>query len=69
MNGLRRLYIERGFSAASLARRLETSGSLISRWETGKYQPGLRSLLALARVLDVSLEEVVGALLVEAEEE
>lgn len=44
---------KRGFTQASLAERMGVEQPTIQRWETGKREPDLGQLLALAEALDV----------------
>ena len=56
---LRKERAERGLSLRELARRLEVSPSLVSQIETGKIQPSVRTLYAIASELGVSLDEMI----------
>ena len=51
----------RGLSGAELARQAEISPQMLSDIETGKKEGSLRTLRALARVLQVDLDELVPA--------
>lgn len=55
---LREQRVERGLSLRELARRLEVSPSLVSQIETGKVQPSVRTLYAMASELGISLDDV-----------
>lgn len=44
---------EKGFTQASLAERLGVEQPTVQRWETGKREPDLDQLVALAEALDV----------------
>lgn len=55
---LREQRLERGLSLRELARRLEVSPSLVSQIETGKVQPSVRTLYAIAGELGISLDDV-----------
>jgi len=50
----------RKWHRAHLARRLGVPRTRLAFWERGQYQPPLSMLLALGRVLEVSIEELVG---------
>ena len=50
----------RKWQRAHLARRLGVSRARLAFWERGQYQPPLSMLLALGRVLEVSVEELAG---------
>lgn len=58
---LREQRVARGLSLRELARRLDVSPSLVSQIETGKIQPSVRTLYAMASALAVSLDDVFGA--------
>jgi transcriptional regulator with XRE-family HTH domain len=58
---LREKRVERGLSLRELARRLDVSPSLVSQIETGKIQPSVRTLYAMAGTLGVSLDDVFAA--------
>jgi len=49
----------RGFSLRELATRLGVSASLISQVETGRANPSVSTLYAIAAELDVSLDELL----------
>lgn len=57
---LRSLRQGRGLSLAQLSERTGISVSTLSRLETGARVPGLEHLVALARVHEVSLDDLVG---------
>lgn len=48
----------RKWQRAHLARRLGVSRARLAFWERGQHQPPLSMLLALGRVLEVSIEEL-----------
>lgn len=59
----RRTYIaewreSRGLTQMEMAARLETTDVTISRWETGKRQPDINALAAIAEALDVDLTDL-----------
>jgi transcriptional regulator with XRE-family HTH domain len=56
---LRTARLSRGLSLRGLAERLRVSPSLISQVETGRARPSVKTLYALARELDVSLDELL----------
>jgi len=49
----------REWQRAHLARRLGVPRARLAFWERGQHQPPLSMLLALSRVLEVSIEELV----------
>jgi transcriptional regulator with XRE-family HTH domain len=56
---LRAARLRRGLGLRELARRLDLSPSAISRYETGKMQPSVRTLYAFASELQVTVDEVL----------
>lgn len=50
----------RKWQRVHLARRLGVPRSRLAFWERGQHQPPLSMLLALGRVLEVSIEELAG---------
>jgi transcriptional regulator with XRE-family HTH domain len=62
---LKRLRQERGATLAALARATGISVSTLSRLESGLRRPTLELLLPIARAHQVSLDDLVGDLLVE----
>jgi transcriptional regulator with XRE-family HTH domain len=56
---LRAIRQERGIGVRELARRLDVSPSAISQIETGKIQPSVRTLYALAAEFGVSVNEAL----------
>jgi len=57
---LRDARTQRGLSLRSVAQSLGVSASLVSQVETGKTQPSVATLYALANHLGVSLDELLG---------
>jgi len=49
-----------GINKSTLACRLKTSRSNITRWESGATQPNVQYLIKLADLYDISLDELVG---------
>jgi len=56
---LRAIRLRRGLGLRELARRLDVSPSSISKIETGKNQPSVRTLYAFASELQVTIDEVL----------
>lgn len=54
-----RLRIERGLTQTQLARLVGCPQQTITRWETGQRNPGMKSLVKLARALGCTLDELV----------
>src|SRR5919199_1776292 len=62
---LKRLRQERGTTLAGLSRATGISVSTLSRLEAGLRRPSLELLLPIARAHQVSLDDLVGGLLVD----
>ena len=56
---LRAIRLRRGLGLRELARRLDVSPNSISKIETGKNQPSVRTLYAFASELQVTIDEVL----------
>ncbi len=57
-NRLRVLRAERGWSQAELAERLEVSRQSVNAIETGKFDPSLPLAFRLARLFEISIENI-----------
>ena len=57
-NRLRVLRAEHGWSQAELGGRLGVSRQAVNAIETGKYDPSLPLAFKLARLFDLSIEEI-----------
>jgi len=57
---LPKLREDRGLTQARLAELLETSPRVTNHWETGAALPRLDTLVQLADLLEVALDELVG---------
>lgn len=57
---LRELRERRGLTQARLAELLEVSPRVYNRWETGAAAPRLDTVVRIADLLEVSLDELVG---------
>lgn len=60
MNKIRELRKQAGLTQTDLAQKLQTTTSNISGWECDKWQPDNQTLIALADLFDVSLDELLG---------
>ena len=58
---LKALRTERGLTQEQLAARLYVSRTAVSQWETGGGSPNLDSLQAVARLFDVSVDDLLSA--------
>jgi putative transcriptional regulator len=57
-NRLRVLRAEKGWSQADLAERLEVSRQSVNAIETGKFDPSLPLAFRLARLFEISIENI-----------
>jgi len=57
-NRLKVLRAERNWSQADLAFRLDVSRQAVNAVETGKYDPSLPLAFKIARLFDLSIEEI-----------
>ncbi|MFM8753635.1 MAG: helix-turn-helix transcriptional regulator [Phenylobacterium sp.] len=57
-NRLRLLRAERGWSQAELAGRLDVSRQAVNAIEIGKHDPSLSLAFRIARLFDLSVEQV-----------
>ena len=57
---LRELRTEKGLGQVELAAAIGVSKGVISLWENGLREPGMYSLMKLARFFNVSMDELVG---------
>lgn len=58
-NNLIRLRYERGMNQEELAEALGISRSGIAKWEAGKGMPKIQNLIALSRLFEVSIDELL----------
>jgi len=63
-----KLRLEKGWSQAELARRADTSQPYIARLESGRVDPGVRTVRKIAKALEVPMMTVVQALCPEDEQ-
>jgi transcriptional regulator with XRE-family HTH domain len=54
-----RMRIDLGLTQAQLAEKVGCYPKDISRWETGVRNPGAKSLMALAKALGCSIEDLI----------
>jgi len=50
----------RGMTGAELAKAIHTTPVTISRYETGKRMPSIEKVVEMAKVLGVTIEELIG---------
>ncbi len=59
-NRLQELRKSHGYSQEELADKLEVSRQAVSKWECGEASPDTDNLIELARIYNISLDELVG---------
>ena len=59
-NNLKMLRQEKGLGQVELTKELGISKGIISLWENGLREPGMSSLIILAKFFDVSIDFLVG---------
>ncbi|MBE6712042.1 MAG: helix-turn-helix transcriptional regulator [Ruminococcaceae bacterium] len=57
---IKELRKQKGISQLKLAMDLHTNQNTISRYETGKREPGIEELIRLAEYFEVSIDYLVG---------
>lgn len=57
---LKMLRIEKGIGQTTLAKEIGVSNGIISLWENGLKEPGMRSLIKLSKFFGVSIDFLVG---------
>ena len=57
-DNLRVLRLEKGFTQKELAELVEIDQAAIARYELGKYKPKFEIATKLARIFDVTVEEL-----------
>ena len=60
MDKLKEIRLARGMTQEELAKKTGVSQSQIARYENGNFEPNLDTLKALARELDVTIDELLG---------
>ena len=60
-DNLKRLRQKQGYSQAELAQQLHVVRQTVSKWERGLSVPDAQMLIELADILEVSVEELLGA--------
>lgn len=59
-DNLKKFRTEKGFSQNDLAQKLFVSRQCVSKWEKGVTQPDLQTLTQLSKLLEVSVDELIG---------
>lgn len=57
---LKELRMERSLGQVALAESIGVSKAVVNMWETGKREPSMTSLIALANFYGVSIDYIVG---------
>ena len=57
---LKDIRLEKGLDQKTLAISLNTSQTNVSRWENGKFEPDLDTLIKIARFFNVSTDYILG---------
>lgn len=57
---LREYRLASSLTQSDLADKLKTTQRKVSYWESGKIEPDLDTLIAIAEFFDVSIDELVG---------
>ena len=66
MTNLQRIRKEKGLSQKELADALGVTQGTVSAWESGRWDPTVENLRAVAKVLGVTVDELIGEPLEEA---
>ncbi len=59
-DNIKELRMEKGLGQTELAKMLGVSKGVVSLWENGLREPGMYSLILLAKFFGVSIDELVG---------
>ena len=57
-NNVKALRVEKGYSQASLAKKLGVSRQSVNAVETGRFDPSLPLAFAISRLFDLQIEDV-----------
>lgn len=60
MNRIKQLRKEKKLSQLELAQKLGVAQSTLSTWETGRFEPDSKSLIALSEIFSVSVDYILG---------
>lgn len=53
---------EKGYSQEELAEKLDVSRQAVSKWERGESSPDINNIIAIAKVYDISVDELAGCI-------
>ena len=59
-DNLKELSLEKNLGQVELAKAIGVSKGVISMWENGLREPNMYSLILLAKLFNVSIDELVG---------
>lgn len=59
INRIKAVLAEKQLTSKWLAERLEKSENTISKWCSNKVQPSLENLVAIAKILDIDVKELL----------
>lgn len=57
---LKEIRLEKGMDQKTLAKALNTSQTNVSRWENGKFQPDIETIIAIAKFFNVTTDYLLG---------
>lgn len=60
MNNLKKIRKDRKMTQEEVSSALNVSRATVSNWEAGIYEPDLTSLVNLAKLFSVSIEDILG---------
>lgn len=61
MTNLKIIREKKGISQAQLAMMLGVTQGSVSAWETGRWEPSIDMIRKIAQILDVTVDELIGA--------
>ena len=59
-NNIKKLRVQQGMTQKNLADKLFVSAQAISRWENDEVEPSIGTIVELAKIFDVSVDEILG---------
>lgn len=59
INRIKAVLAEKQLTSKWLAERLEKSENTVSKWCSNKVQPSLENLVAIAKILDIDVKELL----------
>jgi len=58
-NNLRKLRIKKGLTQEKIAKKIGVTAKSVGHWETGRRKPTFDKLIKLAKILEVSVDELI----------